>query len=990
MMEFKDEELSVVAQSTLKFAKEEAEREFEKVRQKYIKKRKSNAVHLTTSVEDYENTLTELRLKHLKEDLNAYFDINPKLYAYVCAINAKEELNFIHEHNKIHRHDVGRETIMKEIVTRRFDSVKVDNQLEKTKYEKEKYEKEEERDYQHRLDIEKVAKELLQQANKEDLLVESYATIYSNLVQEFEKICDENKAEMDSLFEKVDLLVKENFKKIAFTAEKTKITEIAKDRDQKARDLLAIHRQDIDNNVDYKVLKVQLREKLPVEEKLKKVEEQKEVYKKQIQDLETQINQLNEEIQTIEKAIDEKRKENQKEFVERVDFSELNNVTTEEAEVLHKINSCFVKESEEIFDALIEIINEYGKKNFVPFDIYKKEHIQNYDQQIQTINETLKTFIQPIDEKKKEKEIIASFATQLNEVKKGYQDALHALQLEEKEKLSAENENTSIKEEYSLKYQELKKQYAEKVDDLTKQKENALLELTDYFYKEKAVLAKKQYLQDKKDIKQARLERKKTYKEKKKEARQKLKRAESNFAKIEIRETLQVYKKEIKEGDKAKYKKAKRDYKNALKQIKKEKEIAILSLSQPKTVVLQKIYENDLHAAEKRNEIEEKEFYKDLNKQLKLNRYRKNMTKARRENILGYIFLSVWAIGFVILTLYPLIYTIFLSFSEIGYNMGYDPLFYENGKLFPNWIGFDNYSSLIFSNTSFLYEKLPTFFMSMAFFLPIVVFIAFVLAMLLNTKIVGRTFFRVIYFLPVIIISGPLLSMLNGNGGDQSTIILSIDGTFIATVLEAISEQAVEYADFIFQNFIIILWMTGVPIVLFISGLQKIDRSLYEAAEIDGANKWQALWTVTFPLIKSVILIACLFTIVQIATIDITWINPIKSSGDSANPGIVELMSSGSNYGLAAAMAWVQTLIVLIFVGIVFLLFREKEFVEKQKSYEEVERLKAKRVQRKAKLNAFFHVDAIKRGWARATAPIVKLHHTRQLKAKKRQEEKGE
>ena len=97
----------------------------------------------------------------------------------------------------------------------------------------------------------------------------------------------------------------------------------------------------------------------------------------------------------------------------------------------------------------------------------------------------------------------------MNEVKKGYQDALHALQLEEKEKLSAENENTSIKEEYSLKYQELKKQYAEKVDDLTKQKENALLELTDYFYKEKAVLAKKQYLQDKKDIKQARLERKK-------------------------------------------------------------------------------------------------------------------------------------------------------------------------------------------------------------------------------------------------------------------------------------------------------------------------------------------------------------------------------------------------------------------------------------------------------------------------------------------------
>ena len=338
----------------------------------------------------------------------------------------------------------------------------------------------------------------------------------------------------------------------------------------------------------------------------------------------------------------------------------------------------------------------------------------------------------------------------------------------------------------------------------------------------------------------ARLERVKNYRQKKKEAKTKLKNADSTYEKNEIRETLQVYKKEIKEGDKAKYKKAAKEYRNALNQIKQEKEIAILSLNQPKTIVLQKIYENELKNIQNNDEIERKNFQKDLDKQLRLNKYRKNMTKARRENILGYIFLSVWAIGFVILTLYPLIYTVFLSFSNIGYNMGYDPLFYENGKLFPNWVGFDNYSSLIFSNTSFLYEKLPTFLLSMAFFLPIVVFIAFVLAMLLNTKIVGRTFFRIIYFLPVIIISGPLLSMLNGNGGDQSTIILTIDGTFIATILESISEQAVEYANFVFQNFIIILWMTGVPIVLFISGLQKIDRSLYEAAEIDGANKWLA------------------------------------------------------------------------------------------------------------------------------------------------------
>lgn len=151
----------------------------------------------------------------------------------------KKNYEFKHEHNKIHRHDVSRETIMQEIILRRYNSVNVDNQLAKSFYEKEKYEEQEKRDYQHRLDIEKVALELLQQENKEDLLVENYASFYEKIVEDFEKICDENKKTTNSLFEKVDLLVKENFKKIAFTDEKSKITEIAKVRDQKARDLLA-------------------------------------------------------------------------------------------------------------------------------------------------------------------------------------------------------------------------------------------------------------------------------------------------------------------------------------------------------------------------------------------------------------------------------------------------------------------------------------------------------------------------------------------------------------------------------------------------------------------------------------------------------------------------------------------------------------------------------------------------------------------------------
>ena len=917
-MEFKD--LSIAAESTLKFAKEDADREFEKIRQKYVKHRNANAVHLTTSIEEYETALIELRLQILKDNLNAYYDVNPKLYDYVRLLNAKKELEFRHEHNKIHRHDVSREAVMKEIATRRYDFEKIEVGLEKTLYEKEKYDRYEKLDYEHRVELDKVVEEIVTANNATNPIKVTYEEFYKQMIQEFEEICNKNKELMADLFNQVNVIVKENYQKLAMTDKKTKINQISLERDQKARDLLALHRKLLDTKVDLKVLKTQLREKLPVEETYKEVEANIKALEDKIKVAEEAIEAKNQEIKQVEEEIAKLLETYKKEFLEQAKVSE-NIESVDKNDIIRMINACFAKESDEVFDSLIQVINDYGKKEFKPFDEYKKEKLAEYASIVdkESINNYLKSLQDP--------------SVDLN-----------------------------------AKKEEIKKEYAEK---LQAEKEN--------------------YLSVKKAIKEARNERKQVYKDKKKEAKIKSKNVSSSFEKMEIRDTLLVYKKEIKEGDRAKYKKARHNYSLKVKEINEELRLALLAVDQPQTVVVEEVYQSKLQRLQKEDAKFEKHQEKQLKKQLNLSKYRKNMNKTQRENILGYIFLSVWAVGFVILTLYPLIYTFFLSFSDVGYHLGYDPVFFGNGKLFPNWVGFENYSNLFFNNTSFLYQKLPTFLMSMAFFLPIVVFIAFVLAMLLNTKIVGKTVFRIIYFLPVIIISGELLNMLQNDGGGNDSIRLTIDGTFIYSVLNSISTKAVEYANFVFQNFIIILWMTGVPIVLFISGLQKIDRSLYEAAEIDGANKWQALWTVTFPLIKSVILIACLFTIVQIASIDMTGINPIKSSGDAANPGITELMSgTTAKYGMAAAMAWVQTLIVLVFVVVVFLLFREKEFVEKQKSYEEVERIKAKKARRKAKASAFFHVDAIKRGWAKVTSPIVKWRHTRRMKLQKKKEEGGE
>jgi ABC-type sugar transport system permease subunit len=113
-----------------------------------------------------------------------------------------------------------------------------------------------------------------------------------------------------------------------------------------------------------------------------------------------------------------------------------------------------------------------------------------------------------------------------------------------------------------------------------------------------------------------------------------------------------------------------------------------------------------------------------------------------------------------------------------------------------------------------------------------------------------------------------------------------------------------------------ILWFTGIPIVLFINGLQKINPSLLEAAKIDSANSWQILWKIIIPIIKPIALVVTIFTIAQLGTFTTNPVyDLIREATENTSGGL----------GIASTYAWVYSLIVLIIIGIAFLLFRERE-----------------------------------------------------------------
>ena len=269
-----------------------------------------------------------------------------------------------------------------------------------------------------------------------------------------------------------------------------------------------------------------------------------------------------------------------------------------------------------------------------------------------------------------------------------------------------------------------------------------------------------------------------------------------------------------------------------------------------------------------------------------------------------------WIIGFLIFTLVPFVATIALSFFNVSTNItGYDISF----------AGGSNYYTAFFKNTEFI----PALGEFMAMAIPytfVIIIVSFVMAYLLNKIEVGKGLMRTIYFLPVIIMSGPVMSQILDKADDAVQMAQGMqggyDGVFILEMIRSYSPQIARFMEGVFDQLTMILWFTGIPIVLFVSGLQRINISLYEAAKIDMANEWQILWKITIPMIKPTALVATIFTIAQLGTYDTSAIySLIKTATSNTNGG----------FGFAATYSWIYCIVVLIMIGLACLIFKERQ-----------------------------------------------------------------
>ncbi len=300
---------------------------------------------------------------------------------------------------------------------------------------------------------------------------------------------------------------------------------------------------------------------------------------------------------------------------------------------------------------------------------------------------------------------------------------------------------------------------------------------------------------------------------------------------------------------------------------------------------------------------------------------------ARRE-MKGYLFLLPWLIGFVTFFAVPLVQSLWYSLHDVKVT--------ANG-LKMTYIGLENFRYIFYEDVVFT-EQLTSFYTDSVLRLAVILVFSLVIAMMLNQPIRGKGVFRTLFFLPIIVVSGPVLERLVNEG---ATTVPLIDSYGVNGIVEALLPPLLARPlSGLFSQLILVLWYSGVPILIYMTGLQKIDGALYEAAMIDGANGWVSFWKITLPALRPMILINGVYTIVFLAT---TGLNEVI---ETINGRMFSTAVDGG-YGKASAMAWVYAVTLAMALGVLLLLTRERRAkqVAIQKTGEQIaiERMHAER-----------------------------------------------
>ena len=278
---------------------------------------------------------------------------------------------------------------------------------------------------------------------------------------------------------------------------------------------------------------------------------------------------------------------------------------------------------------------------------------------------------------------------------------------------------------------------------------------------------------------------------------------------------------------------------------------------------------------------------------------RGELRPSTREALYGYGFVLIWIVGFAIFTVLPLAQTFFYSLNTV--TVSATDIAYE-------WVDWANYSRALFTDPTFV-ELLIGYVIETLVSVPIVLIFSLLIALFLNLDFRLKGLFRTIFFLPVVITSGPVIQELTAQGATSAPGIAQ--SAVVADFLLELPRYLRNPIEYLLTSFILILWFSGVQILIYLSSLQKVDKSIYEAAAIDGASAWESFWKITLPSLSTTTVIVAVYTVITLSHFsENKVIKYIFGQTYAVQGGI----------GYASAMSFLYFLVLLLLLGVVFLL----------------------------------------------------------------------
>jgi oligogalacturonide transport system permease protein len=274
------------------------------------------------------------------------------------------------------------------------------------------------------------------------------------------------------------------------------------------------------------------------------------------------------------------------------------------------------------------------------------------------------------------------------------------------------------------------------------------------------------------------------------------------------------------------------------------------------------------------------------------------LTHRQREARSGWTFISVWVIGFLVFSLVPLVQTFVFSLNAVTVTAT---------GITMDFVQVANYSRALLTDPTFV-ELLIGYVVETAISVPIVLIFSMIIALLLNLKFKFKGFFRTIFFLPVVITSGPVIQELTAQGATKVAGLA--DSATIELLLRELPNALRAPVQYLVSSFILILWFSGVQILIYLSSLQKIDRSVYEAAAIDGANAWESFWKITLPAMSTTTLINAFYTIVTLSHFSENKVIKYVYSQTYAVQGGI---------GYASAMSFIYLMALILILAVITL-----------------------------------------------------------------------